>query len=111
MAGPSARDRRLATLVRYGLSAAAVLVALCLELLVRATTGSHYLFIALAPAVAFGAWFGGTGPGILAIALSMVGMLHITPSAAPYVQIDPWVDGVALGIFVGCWTLVSVLAG
>ncbi|MBK9711023.1 MAG: PAS domain S-box protein [Kouleothrix sp.] len=65
----------------YGVALCAVLAALLLTLVVRATLGPIYFPLLLA-AVMFSAWYGGLGPGLLATALATLasGYILLPPS-------------------------------
>lgn len=58
--------------LRYGVAVAAVVLALLLRLALVRLLGGAYPVLTFFPAVVVAAWIGGTGPGILAIALSML---------------------------------------
>src|SRR5262249_48744137 len=69
--GMSKSDRNaqpvIAAVLRYGLSVVAVAVSLGLTLLLRGYTFRTPLFF---PAIILTTWFGGTGPGLLAVVLA-----------------------------------------
>jgi signal transduction histidine kinase len=62
--------------LRYGLATAAVLIALLLSTAVNPLVGDRAVYFLLLPAVAFAAWYCGTGPCILAVALGLAGTMY-----------------------------------
>jgi signal transduction histidine kinase len=94
---------------RYGFALVVSAVALLLELTLDRTIGTEYRFIAFAPAIACAAWFGGFGPGLLALALSVGATirLHLNVDAPAFGRADV----TALVTFGCCWLIVTLLAG
>ena len=104
------RFRRRSRLARYGLACVVVAAALVLELAIAQATGSRYLFLAFSPAVALAAWFGGFGPGALAVLLVVVATDYFLLGPRQFLHFDRGADIVAVSAFAGCWLVVSLLA-
>ena len=64
-------------LVRYGLSALSVAISLAATLLLQDYTFRTPLFF---PAILLSTWFGGTGPGLLAVLLSTLSINYLSSS-------------------------------
>ena len=88
-------SRRVTSVVlRYGLAVVAVAIALGLALLAQLQTGHNLEIPLFLMAIAVTVWYGGTGPGVLAILLSSLGFasyftpplysFHIASSDRPY---------------------------
>jgi C4-dicarboxylate-specific signal transduction histidine kinase len=75
MRAPHAAPSRLRTLSRYGFAIALVLTALVLSLLLQAPFGNPFWFF-FAMAVIASTWFGGRGPGWVAVGLSTLAVLY-----------------------------------
>ncbi|MGE5362452.1 MAG: ATP-binding protein [Bacteroidales bacterium] len=101
--------RRYSPPARYGFALVTAAAAALLEVSLNRTLGWHYQFVAFAPAIAFAAWFGGLGPGLIAIAFSVAASLRLD-LIDNTVQLDR-ADAIALVIFGGCWLVVTLLAG
>jgi len=70
--------------------------------------GSKFPFITFYPAVAFAAWFGGFGPGLLASVLSALGAMLFLPPLGSFRVEDP-ADWVGLAAFMAVNVLISAL--
>jgi len=68
---PAAHSGPLGAIGRYGLAIALVSASLALTLLLESTFLNRFWFIFLA-AIMIGAWFGGIGPGLAAVVLSIL---------------------------------------
>lgn len=66
------RNGTLSPLYRYGLAVVAVAIALAIKLLFLQFKVTFPLSSSFLAAIAISFWFGGTGPGVLAVALSSV---------------------------------------
>lgn len=65
------------SLTVYGVSLAAVAVEVVTRLILEPLLADHLPFISLFLAVGFAAWYGGRGPGLLALAVSIVAAAFI----------------------------------
>jgi len=84
---------------RYGLSVAAVVPALLLTALFHPLQ-DRSLFLLFFGAVIICAWFGGVGPGLLAIGLSGIACQLFLPQPAVISTVDPSQDLVRLFVLV-----------
>jgi K+-sensing histidine kinase KdpD len=81
------------TLFRYGLAISLVFLALLVSLALQNTFGNPFWFF-FSAAVIFSTWFGGTGPGWLAVICSTLAVMYyftpplrsfaVTPRDLPY---------------------------
>jgi K+-sensing histidine kinase KdpD len=99
--GGSASSRLI--LLRYGMSIALVVVALCLSLLLRPFLSDAFLVFFLAAVMAAG-WFGRTGPGLFSVALSTVAVDYyfIVPHHAFSMELEEIPYFLSFLLSVGC---------
>jgi two-component system cell cycle sensor histidine kinase/response regulator CckA len=64
---------------RYAVAIAAVILAACLRLILVALLGQRFLFVTFFMALFVSAWYGGFGPSILALALSLLIVYFAVP--------------------------------
>ena len=64
---------------RYAVAIAAVLAAACLRLIIVALLGQRFLFVTFFMALFVSAWYGGFGPSILALVLSLLVVFFAVP--------------------------------
>jgi len=102
--------RRRSPLARYGLAVVAVLLAFAIEAGIARTVGFRYLFVAFAPAVAFSAWYGGFGPGAVAVLLSLVLTARFLAAPGTLFRLETAGDVAAVATFAACWLAVGLLA-
>ncbi len=69
---------RQPALLNYGMAVLAVVVALLITRFLQATFGYEPLVVPFLWAILLGAWFGGTGPGVLAMLLSLFAFRYCT---------------------------------
>jgi len=94
---------------RYGFSNLALLVSVAISALLSQSFGSEMVYVLLFPAVIFSAWYCGSGPGIIAIALGTLTALYgptltIHPFARP--EKSDWLSAL---VFVISSALVVVM--
>ncbi|HEX6975836.1 MAG TPA: histidine kinase dimerization/phospho-acceptor domain-containing protein, partial [Vicinamibacterales bacterium] len=94
---------------RFGFSVVAVAAVLVLHLALAPWLGDSGLFLLFTPAVMFSAWYGGLGPGLLSMALSVAAGWNFL-MAPGGLSIDDW-DRLALFLIVGgavTWLQVKI---
>ena len=110
-----ARNESLRALARsprirgYALALGAVGVAALLTLW-QAPHLSRVIFMFFWPAVLVAAWFGGRGPGLLVVVLSLLFVDYLLVRGAGFVVPDRIEDWMALGLFAGFGTVMTELA-
>ncbi len=97
------------TLGRYALSALGVAVATWLELLIIRSPFSGLSLTPFGLAVATSVWFGGLGPGILALVLSAVAIDFFIVGAGGFLQFRTPADALVFSAFLAGWLAFCVL--
>jgi len=97
--------RRHGFVTRYGVAVLATAVGLLVRLLMTPEWGITLPFITLYPAIAFSAWFGGFGPGVLATGLGAFVVEYFWP--AHFGGTSTAGDVLALALFGGVGVFVS----
>jgi signal transduction histidine kinase len=108
---PPVSARTLTTsVVPYILAAVAVVIAFLINSTLRLWVGDGTEYILLLAAIAFSAWYCGTGPSIFAVALAVANALYgfIPPTHA--FRILARADLVTFLVFLFCSTLIVVMA-
>ena len=100
-------------LLRYSVAVLVVLAAAGLRLTLNPVVGVYMPYMTFAPAVILAAWFGGRGPGLVAIALSTLCVallffkpLHSLPMAEPTVIYSlalTTLTGAVISLLIGSW--------
>lgn len=96
------------TILSYGIAVISPLVALMIELLIRPVMGETP-FLLFVGAVMISSWYGGLGPGMLAIALSVLASTYFLVPPIATLDMSDWNDTVHLGIFIIVASLISSL--
>ncbi len=108
---PSLSTRTLsASLIPYILAAAAVVAALVINSALRPWVGNDAAYILPLAAVAFSAWYCGSGPSIFALALAISNALYGFIPPVHSVRILTRADLIAFLVFLFCSTLILVMA-
>src|SRR5580698_4621915 len=107
METPQAAFFRLRPLSRYGLAVALVFIALLLSLILRVTFGNPFWFF-FPVAVIVSTWFGGRGPGWVAVGSSTLAVLYYFTRPFHSFQVAPYAIPFFL-TFVACQLAVSRL--
>lgn len=103
-------DRALGPVMRYALSALAVMIATWLELLL---INSPAALLSLAPfglVVAFTVWLGGLGPGLMALFLSAVASDFFIIEPGSLLRFQTATQGWAWGAHCAAWLVYCVIA-
>jgi PAS domain S-box-containing protein len=106
--------RRVSFVERYGVALAAGALALAAQFALRSVVSPSFYPIFLV-AVAFSAWYGGFWPGLLTMAVTVVGGLAITVAPFPSLQLGGRADLIRFSVFVlsgvvVSWLLASLLS-
>ena len=99
--------RRRSGITRYAVAVLATALALSFRYLMTPEWGVTLPFITLYPAIAFSAWFGGFGPGILTTGLGALAVAYFWP--AHFGGTSTAGDLLALALFGGVGLFVSSL--
>jgi signal transduction histidine kinase len=107
---PSLFRRALGTtLLRYALAVAAIVAALLVSNLLSAWTGDRVAYVLLLPAIAFSAWYCGTGPSILAVILSLASTLYPFTASRQSVNILTPAEFIPLLVFLFASIVIVVM--
>ena len=98
-------------LLRYGVAVLAVAAATVLRVPLWPVLHGDLAFLFLWPAVLLCAWYGGTGPGLLATALSALSAAFFLLEPRSSLAVANPADLVGLSVFVAVNVAVSVLCG
>ena len=90
--------------VRYGAALGAVALGTAVRYALRPTPGSGVPYITFVPAVAFSAWFGGLGPGLLATALGGIAALYLSAS----MSLENVADALGGALYVAVGSFITV---
>lgn len=96
------------TILSYGIAVVASSVALLAGLFIRPVMGETP-FLLFIGAVMISTWYGGLGPGMLAIALSVLSSSYFLVPPIAALDMSDWNDTVHLGIFIIVALLISSL--
>lgn len=86
-----------------------VAAALVVELFVARFSGIRFLFLAFSPAVAVSAWYGGFGPGSLAVLLAALSTDYFLLGSGTFAGFDNRGEAAALTVFVAGWLGVCLV--
>jgi K+-sensing histidine kinase KdpD/ActR/RegA family two-component response regulator len=102
-----ARPRRRELVAAYALACGLFGVALWLELLLG-RAGPEFRFLAFSLAVALSAWYGGLGPGVLAVLLAFVASDYLLLGPGALLRFDSYDQVIALVGFALGWLAVCL---
>lgn len=86
-----------------------VAAALAVEMFVVRLSGTRFLFLAFSPAVAVSAWYGGFGPGSLAVLLAALSTDYFLLGSGTFAGFDNRGEAAALTAFVAGWLGVCLV--
>jgi PAS domain S-box-containing protein len=106
--------RRIGFVERYGVAVAAGVFALAVQFALRAVISPTFYPIFLV-AVAFSSWYGGFWPGLLTMAITVLGALAIPVPPFPWQELGAGSDLIRFSVFVVSgivvsWLLASLLS-
>ena len=97
------------SLLRYGVVLPVVAAAMLLRWPLQPYLGQDLAYLMLYPSVAFCAWYGGLGPGLLATVLSALAAVFFLLEPTFDVALSRVSDRIGLAMFVGLSVLLSLL--